>query len=228
MKTRRSVALAAFFTAFVLACVRAACAQPVSISTSSVEWAAANSQMIVRAVIEDVSLHKFKSGLHRGTGIRAFHTISVRVLETLKGDATDRLQFVHTRGFGRLKFQKAKESKQEVLLFLDHWSRNRHFKRASGAYAYTRFPLVVEHVAVLKPDSSHWAHTDVPILSSDLTRLSNSKRLLIAIRSYLDSRKDNGPVRRKTIQLPPELRGGFFQVYFTLPVDRATPLCQYK
>jgi hypothetical protein len=219
MKTPRSVAPAAFIAVLVLACVRTACAQPVSSSTSSVQWAAANSQLIVRAVIEDVSVHKFKNGLHLDTGINRFQTVSVRVLETLKGDATDRLQFVNNRDIGHFKFRKAKESKQQVLLFLDHWSRNRHFNRAYGAYAYTRFPLVVQYLAVLKPDSSHWAHTDVPVLSSDLTRLSKPKQLISTIKSYLDSREDKGPVPGKTITLPAELRSGFYEVHFTFPVD---------
>jgi len=109
-------------------------------------------------------------------------------------------------------------------MFLDHWSRKPDLNRAYGAYAYTRFPLILTHMAVLNPDGSYWADTDVPILSSNLTRLSNSRQLIGTIKEYLDSRECDTPPRGKTVELPPELRGGFYRVDFTLPVDRTTEI----
>ena len=215
----RIVPLAALLTAAFLLGIGSTRAQPVSTDSSSVEWMAANSQLIVQAVIEDVSVHTFKNGLHRDTHINHFQTVSVRVIETLKGQSIDRLQFVHNGDIGRFEFSQAQKTKQQVLLFLDHWSRNPHFNRAYGAYAYTRFPVVVQYLAVLSPQDVHWADTSVPVLSSDLTRLSTPEELIGTIKGYLNSRQDYGPVRGKTIKLPAELKGGFYQVTFTFPVD---------
>jgi len=217
----RIVPLAALLTAAFLLEVGATRAQPVFGTSASAEWMAANSRLVVRAVVEDVSVHAMKNGLHRDTHINHFQTVSVRVLETLKGQSVDRLQFVHNGDMGRFEFSEAQENEQPVLLFLDHWSRNAHFNRAYGAYAYTRFPLVVQYLAALSPQDVHWAHTSVPVLSSDLTRLSTPEELIGTIKDYLNCRQDHGPVQEKTIKLPAELKGGFYQVTFTFPVDAA-------
>ena len=215
----RIAPLAAWLTAAFLLGIGPTRAQPVFGTSASVEWKAAHSRLIVRAVVEDVSVHALKNGLHRDTGINRFQTVSVRVLETLKGPPVDRLQFVHNGDIRRFEFSQAQKDEQQVLLFLDHWSRNVHFNRAYGAYAYTRFPLVVQYLAVLAPQDVHWAHTSVPVLSSDLMRLSTPEKLIGTIMGYLNSRKDDGPVQGKTIKLPAELKGGFHQVTFTFPVD---------
>jgi hypothetical protein len=194
-------------------------AQPVSTSASSVEWVAANSCLIVRGVIEDVSVHSLKDGLDGDAGIHRYQTVSVRVLETLKGKHSERLHFVEDGDFGAVRLSALQKNQQEVLLFLESWIRSPKFKRSLGGYAYTRFPHVVDRVAVLAPEDVQWAHTSVPVLSSDLTRLTTPKQMIDTIQSYLKDRKAQGPLRGVTIQLPSHLRGGYYQVAFTFPAD---------
>lgn len=226
----KSLLVLALFAALFSLWVQPGHGQPVSSSSASVEWIAAHSDTVVRAVVEDVSAHKYANGLHLDTGINRFHTVSVRVLETLKGEAADRLQFVHNGDIRHFRFEDAKKSQQEVLLFLDRWSRERDINRAYGGYAYTRFPLVVTQLAVLEPDGSRWAHTDVPILSSKLTRLSNAKQLTDTVREFLSSRSSDRPLHGKTIDLPAEFRGGFYRLHFTSPADRvpAVPVLEFE
>jgi hypothetical protein len=215
---------AATFTAVVLACVGAARAQPVSTSVASIEWAADNSCLIVRAVIDDVSVHALKDGLYPNQGIHRYQTVSVRVLETLKGQHSDRRQFVEDGDFGAFRLSELQKNRQEVLLFLEPWIGSGKFSRSSGGYAYTRFPHVVKDVILLTPADSRWAHTSVAVLDSKLTRLSTSKQVTDTIKTDLKSRRQQGPVRGATTLLPPELRSGYYQVSFTYPVaaDDAT------
>jgi hypothetical protein len=118
------------------------CAQPVSTSSSSVEWMAANSPLIVRGVIDEVSVHDPKDGFNR------YQTVSIRVLETVKGPRFERLQFVHNGDFGAIRIGKLRDERQPLLLFLNDWARSPRFDRSSGGYAYARFPYLVERCAV--------------------------------------------------------------------------------
>lgn len=206
MKTSKIVAWAFSFAACVLTSVGAGWAQPVSSTACSVEWAAADSHLIVRALIDDVSVHALKGGLHPDDGRHRYQTVSVRVLETLKGEHSEHLQFVENGDFGTVRLADLHNSQREVLLFLEPWIRSPKFNRSQGGYAYTRFPYVVNRVIVLAPEDVHWAHTSVPVLSSDLTRLSTPKQTVETIESYLKSRKDREPARGVTISLPPDLR----------------------
>lgn len=195
-------------------------AQPVSSADSSVEWKAARSKQIVRAVISEVTPHKLPDGLHRYSGIRRYHTVTVNVLETLKGEPAETLQFVHSYGsIGNFKFGEAQKSGQPILLFLDDWARSRKFIRANGGYAFSRFPLTVQWLAVLEPKKVRWAHTTVAVLSSDLQRQETPEQLLETVRVFLKTRKGNGPPHGKAVRLPAALRGGFSDVHFTLPAD---------
>jgi hypothetical protein len=209
----------ASFTAVIVACIGTASAQPVSTSASSVEWVAVNSCLIVRGVIDDVSVHDLKDGLHPYQGIHRYQTVSVRVLETLHGKHFDRLQFVEDGDFGPFRLTDLKQNQQELLLFLEPWMASRKFNRASGGYAYTRFPLVVKEVILLAPENCRWSHNSVPVLDSQQTRLSTPKKVIDTIAAYLKSHREQGPVQSATTLLPPELRSGYYQVSFTFPVD---------
>jgi len=213
MNSSRIKTRAASFTTAFLACVGAACAQPVSTSSSSVEWLGANSPLIVRAVIDDIAVHDPDDSFNR------YQTVSVRVLETVKGTHADRLQFVHNWDFGAFRLSKLQQDKQEVLLFLDRWSQSRRFNRSTGGYAYARFPYLVEHAAILTPADVRFAETSVPPLTGNLTKLSTPNQLVDAIKTYLKARRGQQPVRGVTIELPPHLRGGFYRVDFTFPAD---------
>ena len=193
-------------------------AQPLSSADSSVEWKAAHSKQIVRAVISEVTPHKLPDGLHRYAGIRRYHTVTIRVLETLKGEPAETLQFVQSYGsMGNFKFAEAQKSGQPILLFLDDWFRSQKLIRANGGYAFTRCPLAVQWLAVLEPKKVRWTHTTVPVLSSDLHCQSTPEQLLETVRAFLKARKGDGPPRGKTVQLPAALRGGFYAVHFTIP-----------
>jgi hypothetical protein len=195
-------------------------AQPVSASTASVEWMAANSSSIVRGVIDEISVHDPHDAFHR------YQTVSVRVLETIKGPPSDRLQFVHDGDFGPVRIGKLLEDRQPLLLFLNDWPRSRRFHRSTGGYAYTRFPYVVEAVVVLTPDNVRWTHLAVPLLSSDLTVLSTPGQLIGAIRAYLGRPRGQAPVQDVTIELPPHLRNVYDRVHFTYPADARTDQAQ--
>ena len=149
------------FSAVFLTCVGVAFAQPVSTSSSSVEWMAANSTLIVRAVIDDISVHDPTDSFHR------YQTVSVRVLETVKGKQSERLQFVHNGDFSSFRLSKLQQNKQELLLFLKCWMRSGKFERSIDGYAYARFPYVVESVAILTLQEVQFAGT----MSGNLTKL---------------------------------------------------------
>jgi hypothetical protein len=219
MKTSGIVTRVTCLTASVMAFVGAAWAQPVSGTASSVEWAAANSDLIVRALIDDVSVHALKDGLHGDAGRHRYQMVTVRVLETLQGEHSDRLQFVQNGDFGAARLSDLHKNQQEVLLFLEHWSRSKKFNRSGGGYAYTRFPHLVDGVILFGPEDVRWAHSSVPVLSSDLTRLSTPKQTIETVTSYLKGRANQEPVRGVTIRLPPDLRGGYYEVAFTFPAD---------
>lgn len=210
---------AALITALILLNIWDAAAQPVSGRGSSVEWMAADACLIVRGVIEDISEHALKDGLHGNAGINRYQTLSLRVLETLKGEHLARLQFVQNGDFGRFRLTELKENEQELLLFLEPWSLSGQFRRAGGGYAYTAFPLVVMDVMILNPDRVEWAHRAVPVLTSNLTPLSNPEQTVAAITSYLKNRDDHAPVRSSTIELPEHLRGPYYRVEFSFPLD---------
>ena len=201
-----------------MACLTAAddlSAQPVATSSSSVEWMAENSPLIVRGVIEVVAAFDPNNAFHR------YQTVTVRVLETIKGPRFDRLQFVHDGDFRADRIGKLRDDRQPLLLFHDDWARSPHFDRSSGAYAYARFPYLVEAVAVLTPKDVRFTHSDIPPLASDLTVLSTPDQLIDAIRTYLGRPHPQVPVEGVSIELPPNLRGGYYRVDFTYPARPA-------
>src|SRR4051794_118275 len=108
----------------------AAGAQPVVANSSSVEWIAARSPLIVRGVIEEISPH------HPGDPFHRYQTVSVRVLETVRGPRSGRLQFVHDGDFGPFRLAQLRDDRRPLLLFLDHWALSPRFDRAGGGYAY--------------------------------------------------------------------------------------------
>jgi hypothetical protein len=213
-RVSRYLAWAVFSWAVVFAAVDAASAQPLAGSAASVEWEAANCCYIVRAVIDDVAVHELPDGLHGHAGIHRYETVSVRVLETLRGPTANRLQFVEDGDWGIHGLAQLRQNKQEVLLFLEPWSRSSRFRRASGGYAYTRFPYVVRNVLILGPRAPQWAFTSVPVLSDFMTRLSDSAQVLDTVRTFLKNYDDHVPLRTAMTKLPPDLRGGYYMVTF--------------
>ena len=219
MKALKTATRAAFLSAFALTCVRVACAQPQSPDDSGVELLVERSQRVVRAVVENVVMHELKDGLHRNAGRNSYRTVSVRVLETLKGERSDRLQFVENHDFDPIPLGELQKNKQEVLLFLEPWVRSLRFNRATGGYAYTRFPLIVLNAAVLNPEEVQWAHVGSPMLSSDLIHVKTAEQLLDTIKSYLKSRANHGLVVVKTITLPDKWNRGTPGARFSFPVE---------
>jgi hypothetical protein len=174
--------------------------------------------LIVRAVIDEVSVRVLDPQDPR----KAFHnyqTVSVRVLETIKGKPCERLQFVQDGSDSSFEPSKLQKDKQELLLFLQDWTRSRRFSRSTDGYAYTRFPYILEHAAILTPQEVRFAWSSVPPLSANLTKLSTPAQLIDAIKTYLKHHRDQEPVRDVTVELPPHLRGGCYSVSFTFPAD---------
>lgn len=215
--TTQITARATGVIAAFLACAGPASAQPVSTSCSSVEHLALQSPLIVRGVIEDIAVHAPRNSIHR------YQTLSVRVLETIQGEHAERLQFVQAGDFGSHRILKLIYDKQELLLFLRPWMTSQKFNRSAGGYAYVRFPLVVEQVAILEPDKVQFAHTSIPALTADLRVLSQPEALIGAVKKYLRQERGPQPVRSVTIELPPPLRGGYFQAHLTFPADAVEP-----
>lgn len=215
-KRLRMGSTAASFIVVLLACAESAHAQPQAVDASSVERRAARSSLIVRAVVEEVT-GPIKDEIHN----RHYQTVSVRVLETVKGKQCDRLQFVDDVGYGPFAKDKLRQDRQEVLLFLDHWTRREHFSRSAGAYAYTRFPYIVEGMALLTPTEVRFGGNDLSPLTANLTKISTPEQLLGAIKGYLKNCLPGQPVRDVTIDLPKDLRGGYEWGSFTFPADAA-------
>lgn len=211
-----TTALAASFFAVILASALAL-AQPVSTSTQSVEHLALHHPLIVRAVLDDIAIHAPRNSIHR------YQTLTASVLETIKGEHAERLQFVDSGDFGSQRILKLIHDKQELLLFLQPWMTSRKFNRPAGGYAYTRFPFVVEQVAVLEPDKVQFAHSSIPPLTADLQVLSKPGDLVGAIKKYLNKERGPRPVGSVTIELPPPLRSGFFKAHLTFPADAIDP-----
>lgn len=205
------------FSAVHLACAGTALAQPVSTISSSVELLAAQSPLIVRAVLDDIAIHPPRNGIHR------YQTLTASVLETIRGKHVERLQFVHSGDFGAHRVLKLIHDKQELLLFLQPWMASQKFIRPAGGYAYARFPFVVEQVAILEADKVQFAHTSIPPLTADLRVLSKPDELVGTIKKYLNKERGPRPVGSVTVELPPPLRGGFFQAHFTFPADAVDP-----
>jgi len=157
-------------------------------------------RLIVRAVIDNVTELDPDDSFHR------YQTVSIRVLETIKGKHSDRLEFVHDGDFGWFRLVDLRKNKQELLIFLEHWNRSRRFNRSQGAYAYTRFPHVVKSVAVLTPGNVQLAGSRLPIRSSDLTPLSTPEQLIDTVKNYLKNHRGQEPVYGVTFGLPARLR----------------------
>ena len=219
MRALKTATRAAFLSAFVLTCVRVAFAQPQSPDDSGVELLVERSERVVRAVVEDVVTHDLKEGLHRYVGRNRYQTVYTRVLETLKGEHSDRLQFVQNGDFGPIRLGELQKNKQEVLLFLEPWVRSLRFNRPTGGYAFTRFPLVVQNAAVLNAEDVQWAHANSPMLSSDLIHVKTAEQLVDTIKSYLKSRANHGLVVVRTITLPDKWNRGMLGARFSFPVE---------
>jgi hypothetical protein len=192
-------------------------AQPVSTTVSSIEWATAQACIIVRATIDSVSVHELKDGLYPNQGVRRFQTVSIHVRETLRGEHEERLQFVHDGDFSTFRLADLQARKQEMLLFLDSSLRGGEINRATGEYAYTRFPLKVASAIVLDADRCRWTHTSVPVLSADLKRVNTPRQTIEAVKLYLKSHQGDEASKPETKLLPPELRGGFHQATLMFP-----------
>ena len=187
--------------------------QPVSIGSSSVEWWAAHSPLIVRAVVEDFA------PIEPVGQNRRHQSISVRVLETIKGPHHDRLQFADWATFTPDELSKWKQDQQELLLFLEPWARSGHFDRRAGGYAYARFSYAAKMSAVLTTDNVRLRGISLPPRTADLTVVNTPSQLLAAIKAYLAKSQSERPMRSVGIELPPEMRGGFYRVSFGFPAD---------
>jgi hypothetical protein len=210
--TNYPVLIAAFAAAQAIL-TETAVGQPIAGNSASVEWLAAQSPLIVRAVIEDIAEHDPNDAFN------CYQTISVRVLETVKGQHSPRLQFVHNFDFGPVRLSELKNSRQEVLLFLDHWMRVGRFSRAGRGYAYARFPYAVRQAAILTPRDVQIAGSSLPLHTARLRKLSTPDELIGAIKDYLRERGDQPAARGVTMELPQHLRGSFVRVDFTFPTD---------
>ncbi len=171
-------------------------------------------------MIEDVTVHALPDGLHGHAGIHRYETVSVRVLETLRGPRANRLQFVEDGDWGSHQLAELRRNKQEALLFLEPWSRSSRFRRASGGYAYTRFPYVARNVLILGPSAPQWAFTRVPVLSDLMTRLTSSAQVLETVKNFLKNYDDHLPLRTAMTKLPPELCAGYYMVTFTATLQQ--------
>jgi hypothetical protein len=207
-------AWAVSFAAYSLISMGTAVAQPISGgSGSSVEWWTAYSSLIVRGVIEDVVVHDPNDKYNR------YQTLTVRVLETIKGPHSDRLQFVHNHDFGGVELSKLRAVQQELLFFLEPWERSIRFHRSTGGYAYARFPYVVKIAAVLSPHGVSFAGFSLPPRTADLTQPDTPDQLIDSVKAYLSKLGERRPGRDVTIDLPPEMRGGYVRVAFIFPAD---------
>ena len=219
MKQTRLAAIITCSMACCLGGIETAQAQPVGVSVSSIEWAAADSCVIVRGVIEKAIVHKLADGLFPDQKIRCYQTLTVRVLETLKGKHAPRLEFVHDGDFVKVDVSDLLTDQEEVLLFLNPWTRSHRFSRSQGGYAYSRFPLLAEKLLVLDPENAHWAHTDSPILTHKRESLTTPEETIDAIKSYLKSRQQTTPPEAVTVELPAQFLGGAAFGSFTYPAD---------
>ncbi len=199
----RSVCLLATW----LASVAFACAQPVGANLYSPEWLAAEARVVVRAVVDEAEK------------IDGSHCIvTLRVLEALKGEPGEKVQFVCSTHYGAVVWSKMLVSRQQLVVFLDEWQR-KPLHRGSGDYAYTRFPLAVNKVILLSPDKVSNLSNDLPVYDREMTPQRTPAMLSETIRRYLAHRKDGELLTSRSIELPPELRGSYYAVGLTVPAE---------
>ena len=170
-------------------------------------------------MIEDVTVHALPDGLHGHAGIHRYETVSVRVLETLRGPRANRLQFVEDGDWGSHQLAELRRNKQEALLFLEPWSRSSRFRRASGGYAYTRFPYVARNVLILGPSAAMGLHARAgPLRSYDAANEFRSGAR--TVKNFLKNYDDHLPLRTAMTKLPPELCAGYYMVTFTATLQQ--------
>jgi hypothetical protein len=172
MKTSRIVTRVVCFATYMLASVGAAWAQPISGTASSVEWAAVHSHLIVRALIDDVSVHALKDGLHPNDGRHRYQTVSVRVLETIKGEQIT--CFVSDAG----NLEKLRHDEQELILFLRN-NRKQAVPYPEGALEYRTRGLWDDSVIVLDQNAAE-------VLFADLTWHRHPHEILARLRSVAE------------------------------------------
>ncbi len=204
--TANAIRTASIF-AGMLAWAATAASQPVTQTIYSVEWLAANSRRIVRAKIDDVQVHDPESNPH------SHRTLSLRILETLKGEHSERLQVVHSHGYlNSARVSELQQNGQELLLFLNHW-RDSYYIMSSKDYALTRFPFIISHAAILTPKDIRFGHPSLPPMTSSQTELATPQALIESIKDYLNKYRDERPLYNGSRRLP-----GHAWTFFCFPV----------
>lgn len=200
--------------------VGSAQAQPISTTGMSVELQTAVSERVVRAIVEEIAPHELADGLYPGSGIRRYQTLTIRVLETLKGEPAETIQFVADGDFGPHSLADWKANRQELLIFFQPWRKSGQFSPSRGGYAYTRFPLMASAVIVFQERSAIWAHTSLPVMNDQVEPLKRAKAVIETVQAFVKQHPQDKAVRGAIKTVPAELRSGFHQASLAVTIDQ--------
>jgi hypothetical protein len=197
-----------------------------SLKLSSLEWAVADSDVIVRAVVADVA------------AADNWSIVTLDAREMLKGAKADRLQFVtHRFTKGAAQLARAKQSQRELV-----WLLKRH--NPGCGEAPEREQVLARHkldlyapllagrpgqptlpIVPLGPSQAEHDFQPPAFLSIDLRVLKTADELVNAIRTAIADSPAREPVRSYAVELPQEIaqRTGFSREqnlnHLEMPVD---------
>jgi len=181
--------------------------QPQFNRIDSLEWMAADSKAIVRAVVVDVTREPADHDWE------FWDTVTVEVLETLKGTPRAKVTFVVNTLRSDEELARWKQQRQELLLFLVEGK----LLREQGAN-YAR------HELAPRP---HWKRSSIElgsgatphVLTMDFGALTDPKPVLERTRAAIAATAKAGQVGKHVVRRPVSSWRGAY-VYLTVPADR--------
>jgi len=181
--------------------------QPQFNRIDSLEWMAADSKAIVRAVVVDVTREPADHDWE------FWDTVTVKVLETLKGTPRAKVTFVVNTLRSDEELARWKQQRQELLLFLVEGKllREQHANYARHELA----PRPRWKRSCIELGSGATPH----VLTMDLGVLTDPKPVLERTRAAIAATAKAGQVGKHVVRRPVSSWRGAF-VYLTVPADR--------
>jgi hypothetical protein len=182
-------------------------AQPIGIAKHSIEWMTTDCDLVVRATIDKVDpVYKDSYSINR--------VITLRVLETYKGDPIDSLRFMHRGDFGRSHIETWREKQCEILFFLKDWRFG--FSRWATGYVLSGLPNYAARNAI------ELTAGKVEEYSMNLELIRSSDDLIAAVKKFLTEPhyQKQQRISHHMISLPPSFyQAGIIRFDLTVPLD---------
>jgi hypothetical protein len=173
-------------------------AQPLCHTYNSLEWLVAHSDLVVRASVAEVATAPSQ-------GQQAWKIVTLKVHETLKGDAAKALTFAEENSQGSMLYERWKDAALEGLWFLvrnkEHDDSEIREERIAA-----RYPLKLHgdgwSMVCLRPPVAGQRDLPPPIYGMQLETLSEAKEILKATKTAAAGNGKRETLRGHTIGLP--------------------------